>query len=455
MSDSDHIIEPHTSTLHTRREFMRTSMLGAAAAVSLPVFLQKTFFTLDAMAADSAVQTATGKDDTILVVLQLAGGNDGMNMVVPYADDAYYRARPVIGIKRESVLKINDYIGLNPKLTGLKGLYDEGHFSVLQGVGYPNPNRSHFRSTEIWQTASDANRVEPYGWLGRYFDSCCQGADPTVGVAIGNQLPQSFTASQPTGVSFSRPEQYRWMDGRNNDNAEADHIYRSLNTPDQTDMRALDDNDGGSIASLPSGGNTRPRHHAKARWISCSARRWMRSSARTKSGKSPRITRPASATRRTPLGDSLNLVGRMIAGGLATRVYYVSQGGYDTHTNQVNTHERLMGELNGGLTAFAQDLKAQGNFDRVLLMTFSEFGRRVTQNASNGTDHGAAAPMFIMGGKAKAGVFGQYPSLTQLNAGDLAYNLDFRSVYATVLDRWLRAPSKQVLGRQFPLLNLV
>lgn len=165
---------------------------------------------------------------------------------------------------------------------------------------------------------------------------------------------------------------------------------------------------------------------------------------------------PASVSYpRTALGDSLSLVGRMIAGGLATRVYYVSQGGYDTHSNEVATHTRLMGELNDALVAFAQDLKAQGNFNRILLMSFSEFGRRVTQNASNGTDHGAAAPMFVMGGAIKPGLHGTYPSLTALNAGDLAYNLDFRSVYATILDRWLRAPSKEVLGRQFPLIGLV
>jgi uncharacterized protein (DUF1501 family) len=145
----------------------------------------------------------------------------------------------------------------------------------------------------------------------------------------------------------------------------------------------------------------------------------------------------------------------MIAGGLATRVYYVSQGGYDTHVNELPTHTRLMTELNDALVAFAQDMKAQGNFNRVLLMTFSEFGRRVAQNASNGTDHGAAAPMFVMGGAIKPGLVGSYPSLDTLNAGDLAYSLDFRSVYATVLDKWLRAPSKDVLGRQFPLLGLV
>ena len=181
-------------TLHTRRRFLRTSLLGAAASWTLPVFLEKTFFALDAMAADSLIQTATGKDGSILVVLQLAGGNDGLNMVVPFADDAYHRARPKLALPADTILRLNSYAGLNPKLTGLKSLFDDGHLSIIQGVGYPNPNRSHFRSTEIWQTASDADRIEREGWLGRYFDNCCVGADPTVGVAIGNEMPQSFTA---------------------------------------------------------------------------------------------------------------------------------------------------------------------------------------------------------------------------------------------------------------------
>jgi uncharacterized protein (DUF1501 family) len=451
MSDSDHIIEPHTSSLHTRREFLRTSMLGAAVSFSIPVFLQKTFFTLDAMAADSAIQTATGKDSPILIILQLAGGNDGMNTVIPYADDAYYRARPVINIPKSTVIKVNDFIGLNPKLAGLKGLYDEGHLSILQGVGYPNPNRSHFRSTEIWQTASDSDKYERYGWLGRYFDSCCKGADPTVGVSIGNETPQSFSAAEPTGVSFARPDQYRWD---NNDRSGSSlEIYHQMNAPDPTDMHALDENDGGSIGSL-AGSPAASRHgESNLEFLQRTAL-----DAEMSSDKILAIAHkfPASISYpHTALGDSLNVVGRMIAGGLATRVYYVSQGGYDTHVNQASTHTRLMGELNDALVAFAQDMKTQGNFGRILLMTFSEFGRRVSQNASNGTDHGAAAPMFVMGGGIKPGLFGNYPSLESLNAGDLAYNLDFRSVYATVLDRWLRAPSKEVLGRQFPLLNLV
>src|SRR5437762_11544735 len=184
-------------TLHTRRQFLSTSALGAAASWTLPVFLEKTFFALDAMAADALTQTATGKDGTILVVLQMAGGNDGLNMVVPYADDAYYGSRPRLGLLADKVLKLNSYVGLNGELTDLKSLFDEGHLGIVQGVGYPNPNRSHFRSTEIWQTASDADRNVSEGWLGRYFDNCCAGADPTVGIANGQGMPPASAANAP------------------------------------------------------------------------------------------------------------------------------------------------------------------------------------------------------------------------------------------------------------------
>src|SRR5260370_2460568 len=200
-----------TTTLQTRRKFLRTSMLGAAATWTLPVFLEKTFFALDALAADAAAQAVTGRDGTILVVLQMAGGNDGLNMVVPYADDAYHVARPQLRLSADQLLKIDNRVALNPKLTGLKSLYDDGHVAIVQGVGYPNPNRSHFRSTEIWQTASDADRTVSDGWLGRYFDNCCAGADPTVGAAIGEDTPQALAPKNPTCVTFSRPEQFRFQ----------------------------------------------------------------------------------------------------------------------------------------------------------------------------------------------------------------------------------------------------
>lgn len=434
-------MNPH---LHTRRQFLRTSLLGGAVSWTIPAFLERTFLTMDAMAADSAVQTPTGKDNPILVVLQLAGGNDGLNTVIPYGDDAYFRARPKLAIPANKTLALTDHIGLHPKLTGLKSLYDEGHLSIVQGVGYPNPNRSHFRSTEIWQTASDSDRAEYYGWLGRYFDSCCQGEDASVGVNIGAQNPQAFAAPEPRGISFSRPEQFRFDLNKTSDHAKADEFFRSVNEADMTRM------DGSSIGMLAG--------HAEGAGDNLDFLQRTALDAVVNSDKIADIvkrTKPGTSYPPGRLADSLNLVARLIGGGMTTRVYYVSHGGYDTHSNQAGAHERLMSELDTSLAAFCSDLKAQGAFDRVLLMTFSEFGRRVAENASGGTDHGAAAPLFIAGGKVHAGLHGQTPSLTALHDGDLVHQVDFRSVYATILSNWLNAPVEPILKRSFPLVPFV
>jgi uncharacterized protein (DUF1501 family) len=441
------------TTLQTRRKFLRTSMLGAAATWTLPVFLEKTFFALDALAADAATQAVTGKDGTILVVLQLAGGNDGLNTVVPYADDAYHVARPRLRLAPDQILKIDNHIGLNPKLAGLKSLYDEGHAAIVQGVGYPNPNRSHFRSTEIWQTASDSDHTLSEGWLGRYFDNCCAGADPTIGVAIGEETPQAFAAKHPTGVTFARPEQFRFRpsDPSSGQMSAEEMFFRQLNEAGGgEEAGTAASNSGGSIGAIP----------GKARNDLSTLDFLQRTAldAQLSSDKILAIARKYKSTVPYPQGQlaaSLNIIARMIAGGLPTRVYYASQGGFDTHAGQLNTHTRLMGEFNDAVSAFIADLKQQGNFDRVLLMTFSEFGRRVQENANGGTDHGAAAPMFVVGGAVKSGLFGKYPSLTDLDRGDLKFNTDFRSVYGTVLDKWLKAPSQLVLGQKFPALGIV
>ena len=438
------------NTLQTRREFLRTSMLGAAATWTLPVFLEKTFFALDAMAANAVTQTATGKDGTILVVLQLAGGNDGLNTVVPYADDAYHRARPRLALPDEQILTIDHHVGLNPKLAGLKSLYEEGHLAIVQGVGYPNPNRSHFRSTEIWQTASDADRNETHGWLGRYFDNCCSGADPTIGVAIGEEMPKAFAAKNSTGITFSRPEQFRWRASASNTGhmSTEEIFFRQLNGFDEENTPAA--TDGASIGTLP---GTSKSDLSTLDFLQRTAL-----DAQLSSDKILAIARKYKSTIPYPQGQlaaSLNTIARMIAGGLTTRVYYASQGGFDTHAGQFNTHERLITELNDTIAAFVADLKQQGNFERVLLITFSEFGRRVAENANGGTDHGTAAPMFVLGGRVKPGLFGKHPSLTDLDHGDLKFNTDFRSVYGTVLDSWLNTPSQIVLGRKFPSLAIL
>ena len=327
---------------------------------------------------------------------------------------------------------------------GLKGLHDDGHLAVIHGVGYPNPNRSHFRSTEIWQTASDAQKTESHGWIGRYFDSCCEGADPAVGISIGSpQAPQAFSAEKRRGISFANPSQFRFDLRKSSDPDAAEEFFRDINEMDN-DMQ------GASIGMLNGpadmGGDTLDFLQRTALDATVSSDKVLENLTKTK----PPAPYPAGK-----LADSLNLVARLIGGGMPTRVYYVAQGGYDTHSNQAGSHEQLMRELDSSMSAFVADLKAQGNFDRVMMMTFSEFGRRVAENGSGGTDHGAAAPLFVAGGAVKPGIFGTAPSLTKLNNGDLIHGVDFRSVYATVLSKWLKAPVEPILHRNFPILPFI
>ncbi len=417
-------------SFHTRRSFLRTSILGGAAAWTLPSFINKTFAALDAEAAGAATQIATGRNGPILVILQLSGGNDGLNTLIPHADDAYFRARPKIAIPAKSVLRVSDTVGFNPKLSGIARLCADGEASIIQGVGYPNPNRSHFRSMEIWQTASDADETSPTGWLGRYFDNCCKGEDPAVGVNIGERTPQAFASAEPKGISFKNPERFRFADEDGEPAAEPD--------------------EGGSIGMLAGGispgGDTLDYIERVALDARVASERIAGIVSRHKGG----IDYP-----RSKISQEFKLVSQLIAGGMPTKVYYLGHGGFDTHANQAGHHDNLLGQLDEAVAAFTADLKAQGNFDRVLLMSFSEFGRRVAENGSGGTDHGTAAPMFLIGGSVKPGLFGTAPSLTDLDAGDLKYSTDFRRVYATVLEDWLRAPSQAVLGRKFDKLSFV
>lgn len=232
------------NALHTRRSFLRSTALGGALSWSVPSFVAATFDQLHAEAADKAVQTATGKDAPILVMVQLAGGNDGLNTIVPFADDEYHRARPKLGLKADQVLKLDDRFGLHPSLAGLKHLHDLGQLGIVQAVGYPNPNRSHFRSTDIWMTATDSDRYSTQGWLGRYFDHACPGADPTVGIAIGCQSPLAFAAKQPTGVALENPDAYRFVDDDGGaDMKGGEKFYRAMNRADDTEA-------GGSVGMI-------------------------------------------------------------------------------------------------------------------------------------------------------------------------------------------------------------
>jgi len=432
--------------LTTRRDFLRTTLLGGALTWTVPSFVAQTFSALHAAADGSLTQIATGQNSPILVLIQLAGGNDGLNAVVPYTNDYYYKGRPTIAIPKQQVLTLNDTLGLNPVMTGFKSLYDAGHLSIVNGVGYPNPNRSHFRSTEIWQTASDENKYLTDGWLGRYFDNTCQGCDPTVAINIGPRLPQAFSAHTPMGISLENPDSYRFMGAGQNDDEEL--AYRSMASS------VADSNSGGSI-SMVSGTITLQNGQ--------SAVDFLERTSMDAQVSSDKIRAVAGKTKNTAfypgsgLANNLKLVARLIAGGLPTRVFYVSQGGYDTHTGQRGGQDRRLKELGDAVKAFTDDLTAMGMFDRVMIMTFSEFGRRVNENGSQGTDHGAAAPMFLVGSKMKAGLLGAEPSLApaDLKDGDIQYNTDFRSVYASVLQNWLKTPSVPILGKQFDTLPLI
>ena len=400
---------------------------------------------LDAAHTDSRLQKPTGKDGKILVVVQLAGGNDGLSTIVPYADDAYRRARGADAHAAKDVLKINDYVGLHPALASLKGMYDDGHLGIVQGVGYPNPNRSHFRATDIWASAQPDREAVTSGWVGRYFDNACTGVDPHAGMSIGSSLPLAMQGERTVPLSIERPEAYRYQ-GRDR------LAYEALNRAAATTRPSI---------VLPNTMAETTRFRKKVEVTPAAQLDFLERTAMDAQVSSDQILRlagnhrPVTTYPGNEFGQGLQTVAAMIAGQLPTRVYYVSLGGFDTHAGQLNRHDRLMETLGQGLGAFWSDLKATGHQDQVLVMTFSEFGRRVTLNASGGTDHGAAAPMFLMGPKITPGLLGRHPSLTDLDSGDLKYNTDFRSVYATILQNWLDTPSKPILGSQFPTLPIL
>lgn len=432
--------------LHSRRFFLQHGMALLAATPTIPMFLDNTAF-----AFANGDSTDTGKDGKILVIVQLSGGNDGLNTVIPHGDDAYHRARPGIGKSSKDVLKINDYLGLNPNLSPLKGLFDAGKMSIVQGVGYPNPNRSHFRSMDIWHTAQPDDERNTSGWLGRYFDSCCSGSDPknaadpknsleaSSGVAIGEVQPLAMKGEKFSALSFERPDSFRYKGKSVED-------FVALNKP-QPEKTTSDAATRGKHIVTP------VTEDEQLNFLSRTALDAQTSSDRILSATSAH--QPGQSYPRGEFGEGLKTIAAMIRAEMPTRVYYVSLGGFDTHANQQGRHDQLMTQLAQGIGAFMDDLKAQKNDERVMVMTFSEFGRRVQQNASGGTDHGAAAPVMLFGSRLKQGLIGKHPSLTDLDAGDLKYSLDFRSIYASILQNWLDTPSKPVLGKQFQTFDLV
>lgn len=412
----------------SRRDFLIKGASFVALGATVPMFLQNTV-----LAANKSRRGRRIKDsDRILVVLQLAGGNDGLNTIVPVTNDAYYAARPKLAIKPADTLALNPDFAVNGNAVGLKRLYDDGYLSVIHGVGYPNPNRSHFKSTDIWSTASPAGKQHE-GWLGRYFDNTCRGEDPpdsTTGIALMKESPLAMQGERFMPLAFEKPESLNWTAAVRA--GSTGKVVTALNKPKRGDSAKAETS------------------HEFLRRVALEARLSAEQIQAATHGRKDNTRFPNS-----DIGRSLQTVYRLIGAGLSTRVYYLSHGGYDTHARQENKHANLMRDLGEGLHGFVQALKARGDLDRVTVMVFSEFGRRVAENASGGTDHGAAAPMFVLGGKVKGGIHGAMPDMTKLDKGDLRFTTDFRSVYSTVLEDWLKVDPARIVGSSFPKLDLI
>lgn len=412
---------------YSRRDFLKHGTLFVGMGVTAPTFLTTT---VRALAAQSdACLTGTGSK-RILVVIQLGGGNDGLNSVVPYADPLYYQARPSLGIPQADVLQISDKVGFNPSLAPLKSLFDAEQVALLQGVGYPNPNRSHFRSTDIWVTGRP-DQYEESGWLGRFLDAQCSGEDrPLHAVDIGTTVSRLFWTGQSIVPAISSLETF---------GLEADARF-----PDDQSNQI-------ETLKLLNGGSGGTDYDDYIRRVALDALTTSDELKRIASSYTSAVAYPETA-----FADGLRTIAKIIQGDLGTRIFHITLGGFDTHAGQANVHATLLQYVAEGVEAFMRNLEDIGVADDVLIMTFSEFGRRVAENASAGTDHGAAAPLWLIGGGIVPGIVGDHPSLADLEDGDLRFGIDFRAVYGTILHDWLGADSAPIIGTgSFPNLGFI
>jgi uncharacterized protein (DUF1501 family) len=370
-----------------------------------------------------------GIDEPVLVVVQLSGGNDGINTLIPYGQGVYFDARPTLGYKQNEVLALDNHVGLHPSLSGLAALYKLGKLAVVQGAGYPKPDHSHFRSMEIWQTA-EPEKISHSGWLARFAESSLrQSSNPLKAVQIGNSGSKAFNSVTMSFPVIQSLETYHLIDPKTA-MLEKNRILKAFQDMygQQAQMEQLS--------------------------VTCQQGSYAYKSVEAiqalAAGYSNKIEYPNSSFAR-----DLQLVAKLLAGKSGTRVFNVQLGGFDDHADEKEQHARVLKQLDEGLTAFYKDMESQGLQDRVVVMTFSEFGRRVKENGSGGTDHGTAAPMFVMGGRVKGGLYGTYSSLTNLDHGDLRYEVDFRSVYSTIIDKWLKGDAAAVLGKSYEQLTFI
>ncbi len=397
----------------SRRKFLKLTTGAAAVGVA------SNFLSLDQI-AQAAIDRPLAAGTPILVVVTLYGGNDGLNTVIPYTDPIYFSSRPDISYKAETMLPLDAELALNPNMAGIKGLWDQKKVAIIRGVGYPKPDHSHFSSMAKWQSASPERHINS-GWLGRWLDS--QAEDPMLAISLGSVLPPMLAGTKISG------------------------------------------------SALPLGGLVIPKGTLATQCIQLSkvartdsklmaaAATSMRNLFSVSTSIQPILKLPAPVATDLPTvnggnagGDSnlsqqLDVVAKLISAGSPTKVWSVSLGGFDTHANEANAQAELLGVVSTSLTRFMSQLKSTTRLNDVTVMVYSEFGRRVKGNASQGTDHGTAGPMFIIGEKVKGGFYGDQPSLSKLIDGDLAVTSDFRDVYATVLESILKSPAEQSLGK--------
>ena len=414
----------------SRRAMIRDGMLVVSAGMVMPAIFSRGVASAKSLTLDGARSSFAASDHTLIVV-QLAGGNDGLNTVVPYTDPTYRKMRPTIGIAENQVLQLDGRLGLHPNLMPFKSLWDQGHLAIVEGVGYPNQSLSHFQAMDIWQTL-DLNGTGTEGWLGKLVSGLVdKDGHPFQAMNIGVQTAQALSSISTPVPSLSSTQTYRLA-------------------PDPLER------DGGNtrMQALMKLYNTYPKSSPYAAMLDTTALGAKEGSHQLQQATTAyhaAVTYP-----KNPFAAGLQVLAEAIVQGLGLRVGYVTLGGFDTHANQQATHATLMKTLADGLSAFYTDLTKHGKADNVVIMTWSEFGRRVDENGSLGTDHGTAAPMFVLGNAVNKGIYGEPPILNSLdNNGNLKYTIDFRSVYATVLDRWMGASSKDVLGGTFGAQNFL
>ncbi len=395
-----------------RSEFIRNTTLGAIGTVFIPEFLRG--MDLVGLNGNSSFKK--------LVVIQLSGGNDGLNTIVPIENDIYYNLRPKIGISKRDTIKVNDTLGFNPVLEKFNTLYQDGLVSIINSVGYPNPNRSHFRSMDIWHTAVDSNKHSKTGWLGRFMDAYCGNSHSML--EIDNQLSLSLHGQIRNGLAIQN----------------SDTLYKSLRAPyfrqviETAQSADLNEDNQGYLYK------TLIQTNQSAKYL-----------AETHNVKNNRVDFPKSR-----LGRKLGKVSQFIQSGFNTQVYYVSHNGFDSHVNQRNLQDRLLKDYSDSIYAFVESLKKAGELENTLILTFSEFGRRVKENGSSGTDHGKANTLFLIGNNLKTpGIYNEAPDLLQLDDGDVSYKIDFRNVYHDIITEWFEKDARKIISKRFDSLGIV